>query len=125
MHPADIKAAIEKAGSSQAAIASRAGVTKGAVSRVVYGHVVSARIASEIKAATGIPVAQLWPGKYPLLEKLDLMARTRAAIGKQLDTERAAHAAKTAAPKRGASKLGAKPHSPAEQAMHKIWKAKP
>jgi Ner family transcriptional regulator len=104
MHPADIKAAIEKAGSSQSSIAKNAGVTKGAVSRVVYGQVISARIASEVSKATGVPVRDLWPAKYPYLEKLDVLARSRAVIAKQVEAERAAHAAgKTTTSKRRAA----------------------
>jgi Ner family transcriptional regulator len=101
MHAEDIKAAVRKAGSTQASIARALGVSRMAVCHVVAGNSSSARIAKRISEIAGVPVSQLWPGKYPRLEKLDLMARTRAAIAKQLDTERAAHAAKQ--PKRKAA----------------------
>jgi lambda repressor-like predicted transcriptional regulator len=98
MHPEDIKASVRKNGHTLSRIAqsvSRTGVTKGAVSRVVHGSVKSRAIALAISKATGLPVSTLWPGKYPDLEKLDLMARGRAAIAKQIEADRAAHAAKT------------------------------
>ncbi|HEY4761797.1 MAG TPA: helix-turn-helix domain-containing protein [Thermoguttaceae bacterium] len=64
MHPADIQAAIKKAGSSQAEIARALGVTRGAVSFVVAGHSTSERIATEIATITGIHIDRLWPGRY-------------------------------------------------------------
>lgn len=74
MHPADIKAAIEKAGSSQAAIArsllGKGGkpITSGAVYLVIKGSSRSERIAAAISQVTGLPVSVLWPGRYPELE---------------------------------------------------------
>jgi lambda repressor-like predicted transcriptional regulator len=100
MHPADITAALKKRGSSQSAVArsvcGRSGhaVTPGAVHLVVKGQSASRTIALGIAKATGIPVAQLWPGKYPDLEKLDATSRARAVVAKQVGAERAAHAAK-------------------------------
>jgi lambda repressor-like predicted transcriptional regulator len=77
MHPADIKAAIQKAGSSQTAIArslsgraGRGSVSPTAVHAVVHGMQRSQRIAQRISQVTGIPVATLWPGAYPLAEML-------------------------------------------------------
>lgn len=64
MHPADIKAAIEKAGSSQADIARKLGITRCAVSLVVSGHSKSANVAGAIAEVTGIPAHKLWPGLY-------------------------------------------------------------
>jgi len=77
MHPADIKALIEKAGQSQASIARSVRATKGdhvsqaAVHHVIRGLSKSRRIAQQIARVTGVPVSQLWPGKYPGLEKLE------------------------------------------------------
>lgn len=67
MHPADIKAAVEKAGTSQAELArtlkGRA-VSAGAVWAVINGKSASAEIAHHIARAIGLPVDKLWPGKY-------------------------------------------------------------
>lgn len=86
MHPADIKAAIEKAGSSQAAIARSLGVGTGgeslsrtAVFMVVRGISKSRRIATAISKVTGLAVGQLWPGKYPDLEALDRIVKAQVA----------------------------------------------
>lgn len=71
MHPADIKAAINKAGTNQAEIAqSLKGrkVSPSAVWSVIHGVSRSADIAQQIARITGMPVAKLWPGKYPQIE---------------------------------------------------------
>lgn len=73
MHPADISAALRKAGSSQAQIArwfaaqGQKPVSHAAVHMVVSGRGSSARIARRISEVTRLPVAVLWPGKYPAL----------------------------------------------------------
>lgn len=64
MHPADIKAALQKRGSSQAKIADAAKVTRAHVSYVVQGRSKSRRIADLISNATGLTVERMWPGKY-------------------------------------------------------------
>jgi lambda repressor-like predicted transcriptional regulator len=70
MHPADISAALRKAGSSQAQVArwfaeqGHKPVTHAAVHMVVSGRGSSARIARRISEVTRLPVAVLWPGKY-------------------------------------------------------------
>jgi lambda repressor-like predicted transcriptional regulator len=93
IHPADIKHALAKAGVSQVDIAKalRRGasghVHKSAVSRVIAGSLISASIASGIAKACGLPVAQLWPGKYPDLEKT-----TRAHRNVNKSTKRGATA---------------------------------
>lgn len=84
MHPADINAALRKAGSSQAQIARWFGqtgqkpVSAGAVSIIVNGRMKSARIARRISEVTGIPVARLWPGKYPALAAEQIAERAAA-----------------------------------------------
>lgn len=70
MHPADIKAALQKRGSSQARIADSQRVSRAHVCYVIQGRSKSRRIAEAISAATGIPVSRLWPGKYLADEKL-------------------------------------------------------
>jgi len=64
MHPADIKAALEKAGSSQTKIAQTLGVSKTTVGHVIYGRSSSRRIAAEISRVTDLPLSKLWPGRY-------------------------------------------------------------
>lgn len=66
MHGADIQAALRKAGSSQAAIALRLGVSRQSVHAVVWGRADgrSLRIARAISRTTGFPVNTLWPGVY-------------------------------------------------------------
>lgn len=64
MHPADIKAAIEKAGRSQRDIAHECEVTPSTVAHVINGRGKSAKVAKAIAEATGKSVHTLWPGKY-------------------------------------------------------------
>lgn len=64
MHPADITAALKKAGSSQTAVARSLGVSQAAVWYVINGKKKSARIARRVARTTGIPLALLWPGRY-------------------------------------------------------------
>lgn len=93
MHPADISAALRKAGSSQAQVArSLVGadgrcISHGAVHLVLTGRMASARIARRISAVTGIPVAELWPGRYPQLEQAE---RQQAAGLRRTQTKKAA-----------------------------------
>jgi lambda repressor-like predicted transcriptional regulator len=64
MHPADIKALIEKAGSSQAAIARAMNISDVAVNHIIYGRSSSRRVAGYIATLTGKRLADLWPGRY-------------------------------------------------------------
>ena len=64
MHPVDIRAALIKAGTSQAGIAEQLSVSHNAVSLVVHGRTKSSRIARAIAKATGISIHVLWPGRY-------------------------------------------------------------
>lgn len=64
MHPADIKAALQKSGSNQTRIADQLHISYNAVSSVIYGRMKSRRVALAVSEATGIPVEKLWPGKY-------------------------------------------------------------
>jgi lambda repressor-like predicted transcriptional regulator len=64
MHPEDVKAAIRKNGSSQAAIARGLGVTPTTVNLVLYGKSTSQRVAKRIAAVSGYAPADIWPGKY-------------------------------------------------------------
>jgi lambda repressor-like predicted transcriptional regulator len=64
MHPADIKAAIQKAGSSQTQIARDLKVSKTTVNDVIYGRTTSRPIANHIARLTGLSLSVLWPGRY-------------------------------------------------------------
>lgn len=78
MHPADIHAALKKAGSSWADVArSLRGahnrpLTIAAVFNVANGFSKSDKIAWRLSQVTGVPVAQLFPGQYARL--VDLQA---------------------------------------------------
>lgn len=61
MHPADVKAAITKAGSSMTDIAGELDVSPQAVFHVVEGTKVSNRIRNAISQKIGIAVAEIWP----------------------------------------------------------------
>jgi len=56
MEPADIKAAIERAGTNQSAIARYLGVTTGHMAHVVNKKVRSARVEAELEKITGRPI---------------------------------------------------------------------
>ena len=65
VHPAQIKALIEMAGSSSKKIANDLAVSESVVSRVIYGTVTSRRIALHIAKVAGQSIHKLWPGRYP------------------------------------------------------------
>jgi hypothetical protein len=60
-------------------IADRFGCGRANVSRVLAGHYKSERIAAAICAAAGLRAADLWPGAYPRLEKLQALQAAEAA----------------------------------------------
>jgi len=64
MHPADIKAAIQKRDSSQTKIAKAMKVSRSTITYVIQGRTKSRRVANAISAVTGLPVERMWPGKY-------------------------------------------------------------
>jgi lambda repressor-like predicted transcriptional regulator len=64
MHPEDIKAALKKKLSSQVKVARTLNLSRSAVAHVIEGRSKSRRIADEISRVTGIPIGELWPGKY-------------------------------------------------------------
>ena len=74
MHPADIKAALQKAGSTQAQVArslsqGTSPLSHAAIHLVINGRSRSARIAKRIAEVTGLTVSVMWPGAYPQLEQ--------------------------------------------------------
>jgi lambda repressor-like predicted transcriptional regulator len=70
MHPAQIKAALEMAGTTQAELArsviGRHGrhVSSAAVHHVVRGLSTSKAIAQAISQVTGLSTSEMWPGRY-------------------------------------------------------------
>lgn len=85
MHPADIHAALKKAGSSWADVArSLRGahnrpLTTAAVFNVVHGFSKSDKIAWRLSEVTGVPVTQLFPGQYARLVELQARFGRHAA----------------------------------------------
>jgi lambda repressor-like predicted transcriptional regulator len=65
IHPADLKALIAKAGTSQAQIAHQIGVSDSTMSNVICGRGNSRKVASAIAKAVGKTLDELWPGRYP------------------------------------------------------------
>jgi len=74
VHPADIHAALKKAGATQVSVARSLDVSHSAVQLVLRGATKSARIATQISQVTGLPVSTLFPGQYPKLEMLQRAA---------------------------------------------------
>jgi lambda repressor-like predicted transcriptional regulator len=64
MHPADIKAALQKARKSSARIAEEMGVRPSTVSMIINGKGKSRRIAKKIARVIDRPVSHVWPGIY-------------------------------------------------------------
>ena len=64
MHPADIKAALEKSGSNQDKIAKALKLSDSAINHVIYGRSTSRRVADLIAKTTGKTLDELWPGRY-------------------------------------------------------------
>lgn len=63
MHPADIKASLQKAGKPAVRIAEELGINRSCVTRVIRGQT-SRRVATRIAEVVGKPVSEIWPGKY-------------------------------------------------------------
>lgn len=64
MHPADITAALKKAGSSQTQVGRDLGVTQQTVWGVIDGRKKSQRVARHIARTIGVSIHALWPGRY-------------------------------------------------------------
>lgn len=64
MTPLEIRVAILRSGTTQAAIARSAGCSRELVCRVIDNKVVSDRIRRAIAAAIGIPVERIWRSYY-------------------------------------------------------------
>ncbi|WP_432745830.1 helix-turn-helix domain-containing protein [Methylobacter sp. G7] len=64
MHPADIKAALQKNNVTQRVIAHELEISETLVNNVIAGRSASRRVARLIAEATGFSVEQMWPGRY-------------------------------------------------------------
>lgn len=65
MHPADIQAALRKAGVSQKDIAEKFEISESTVSQVIHGLSKSRRIAEDIASVIGKEISDIWPSTYP------------------------------------------------------------
>lgn len=80
MHQEDIKAALRKAGWTQAAIADELAVAKSSVAQVIVGSIRSARIQARIAEIIGKPVKEIWPNQVVLRRSREqIEAQRRAA----------------------------------------------
>lgn len=64
MHPADIKAAMQKNNITQRVIAQELEISETLVNNVIAGRSASRRVARLIAEATGFSVEKMWPGRY-------------------------------------------------------------
>jgi lambda repressor-like predicted transcriptional regulator len=71
MHPADIKAALEKNNITQRIIANELGVSESIVNNVVAGRSSSRRVAEMVAQSTGLSIEKMWPGRYPTISEND------------------------------------------------------
>lgn len=82
MHPAEINAAIKKAGTTQSAIAEVLDVTPATVSAVINNRLKSKRVQEAIANVTRSSVAVLWPEHRTQQQtKQSALQKARAAIG--------------------------------------------
>jgi lambda repressor-like predicted transcriptional regulator len=79
MNRYDIYSSIRKAGYTQAEIARRLRLPPSVVGDVVADRRRSRSVALEISSVTKIPVARLWPGRYPDLELAEIRTGRVAA----------------------------------------------
>jgi lambda repressor-like predicted transcriptional regulator len=64
MHPADIKAALEKRGYNQTRVADDLHVSASHVHMVIHGDAISLRVAERVGKILGRSPRELWPGVY-------------------------------------------------------------
>ncbi len=79
MHPEDIKAALRKAGVTQASLAAELGVARPSVTQAISGGMRSERIQTRIAEIVGQPVKVLWPNQVTLRRTSRQIAAQRAA----------------------------------------------
>lgn len=69
MERLDIQYSLRKAGYRQVDIARKLKLSKTTVGDIIAGRQRSQRIAREISSILRRPVAEIWPGQYPDLER--------------------------------------------------------
>lgn len=79
MHPEDIKAALRKAGKTQAVLAEELEVARSSVAQAIAGSIRSARIQARIAEVIGKPVKEIWPGQIVLRRSRDQIEALRRA----------------------------------------------
>lgn len=79
MHPADIKAALQKKKRTQADVARKLSVRPTIVCQVIHGTSRSRRVARHLAELIGRPVSEIWPGCYPKLEIEEIRGLPRKA----------------------------------------------
>lgn len=75
MQPPFIKAELAVRDWPPVRIAAHLGVTRSAVTRVIYGQCRSRRIANEIARVVGKPAREIWPGYYA--QKVNRLTRKK------------------------------------------------
>lgn len=80
MHQEDIKAAMRKAGWTQAMAADHLGVAKSSVAQVIAGSIRSARIQAFIATIIGKPVKEIWPNQIVLRRSREQIEAQRRAV---------------------------------------------
>ncbi|MFY3986097.1 helix-turn-helix domain-containing protein [Achromobacter xylosoxidans] len=80
MHPEDIKAALRKAGVTQAALADELDIARSSVAQAISGSIRSARIQARIAEIIGKPVKEIWPGQIVLRRSRDQIEAQRRAV---------------------------------------------
>lgn len=73
MHPEDIKAALRKAGVTQAVLADELAVARSSIAQAISGGIRSARIQTRIAEILGKSVKEIWPTQL-------VLRRSRAQI---------------------------------------------
>ena len=80
MHPEQIKAAIRMRGTTPSAIAQELGISRMAVSHVIHGRGVSAKVARAISQVTGIAIGVLWPDRYAATPRSNAKSVARSLL---------------------------------------------
>ncbi len=70
MHPADIHAALLKAGHTQSMVADQLGVSRALISSVIWGKSRSSRVENHIATLLKRPLAQVFPHRLTRRQQL-------------------------------------------------------
>lgn len=77
MHPEDIKAALRKAGVTQAALADELQVARSSVAQAISGSIRSTRIQTRIAEIIDRSVKEIWPSQIVLRRSRDQIEAQR------------------------------------------------